>query len=88
MSHQQTRMRIEQACYSAKELALVIGCSERTIWSLLKQGKLPEPVRIGGLVKWPKASIDKLLGIEVALADGISQVLKRITPASQEGGQK
>lgn len=37
---------------SADQFASMIQLSTRTLWRLLSAGKLPEPVRIGGSVRW------------------------------------
>jgi excisionase family DNA binding protein len=42
----------ERLLLSAAEVSSVLGVSSRTVWRLLSTGKLPEPVRIGGSVRW------------------------------------
>ncbi len=37
---------------SAGELAKMLSTSVRTVWRLRSAGKLPEPLSIGGSVKW------------------------------------
>lgn len=34
------------------DLARVLNCSERHIWSLLASGRLPPPARLGKSVRW------------------------------------
>ena len=36
----------------AGSLAKMLQVSTRTVWRLLSAGQLPEPVRIGGSVRW------------------------------------
>lgn len=36
----------------ADQLAKLLQISTRTLWRLLSAGRLPEPVRIGGSVRW------------------------------------
>jgi excisionase family DNA binding protein len=43
---------------SAKTLAKRLEVSVRTLWRLRSSGKLPEPVRIGGVIRWRTADID------------------------------
>jgi prophage regulatory protein len=43
----------------AEELATMLGVSKRTIWRLLSGKQLPEPVRIGGSVRWRRDQIDR-----------------------------
>jgi prophage regulatory protein len=42
---------------SANEVSKLLGVSQRTVWRLLSAGKLPEPVRFGGNVRWRKFDI-------------------------------
>jgi prophage regulatory protein len=37
---------------TAKELAALLQVSTRTVWRLRKAGEIPEPLRIGGMVRW------------------------------------
>jgi len=43
---------------SARTLAQRLAVSVRTLWRLRSSGKLPEPVHLGGAVRWRKADID------------------------------
>lgn len=43
---------------SAETLAEHLGFSARTIWRLRSAGKLPQPVRIGGSVRWRAEDIE------------------------------
>ena len=36
----------------AKELAEMLGVSERHVWRMRAQGKLPRPMNIGNCVRW------------------------------------
>ena len=42
---------------SAKALAKMLAVGERTIWRLRDGGKLPEPLRLGGAVRWRRSDI-------------------------------
>ncbi len=42
---------------SAKQLSQLLGVSLRQIWRLNATGKLPQPVRLGGSVRWNRAEI-------------------------------
>lgn len=37
---------------TAKQVAILLAVSERTVWRLDSAGKLPRPVRLGGSVRW------------------------------------
>ena len=47
-----------QEFLSAAELARLFGCSTRHVWRLHSSGKLPQAVRIGRLVRWPRRVVD------------------------------
>jgi excisionase family DNA binding protein len=42
----------EPLLISVDELAMILKISPRSVWRLLSAGKLIEPVRIGGTVRW------------------------------------
>lgn len=44
---------------SADDLAVLIGVSTRTVWRLLSSGKLIDPVRIGGNVRWNRELVEE-----------------------------
>src|SRR4029078_1889158 len=44
---------------SAQDVGTMWGISKRTIWRLLSGKHLPEPVRIGGSVRWRRDLIDR-----------------------------
>ena len=46
---------------SAKEVAAVLGISERHVWALERRGLLPEPVRLGASVKFVRTEIEESL---------------------------
>ncbi|MCH8146777.1 MAG: helix-turn-helix domain-containing protein [Planctomycetes bacterium] len=39
------------------EVADMLGCSVRHIWSLNRRKILPEPIRLGRCVRWSRASL-------------------------------
>jgi len=44
---------------TALEFSRLLQVSTRTLWRLRSAGKLPEPVRLGGLVRWRLAEVKK-----------------------------
>jgi excisionase family DNA binding protein len=51
--------RTNQAADSAellnvKQVAQLMSCGERTVHRMSDLGKMPAPVKIGGLVRWPR----------------------------------
>jgi predicted DNA-binding transcriptional regulator AlpA len=47
---------------SAQTLAKRLSVSVRTLWRLRSAGKLPQPVRVGGGIRWRSAEIDTWIG--------------------------
>jgi predicted DNA-binding transcriptional regulator AlpA len=44
---------------TASKLAALLEVSTRTLWRLRSAGRLPEPVRLGGAVRWRRDDILK-----------------------------
>jgi predicted DNA-binding transcriptional regulator AlpA len=42
---------------TASKLAALLEVSTRTLWRLRSAGRLPEPVRLGGAVRWRREEI-------------------------------
>ena len=53
--HQQVLM------VSAKDLSLMLGISTRQVWRLRAAGQLPNPVFLGGSVKWKCSDVELFL---------------------------
>lgn len=47
----------EQLLWTVKDLANSLGVSESHIYRMMNKGKLPRPLRIGGVVRWSVAEI-------------------------------
>jgi excisionase family DNA binding protein len=49
-----------------EEIALMLGCTTRTVSRYCAEGRMPRPQRIGrGLVRWPRHVIDAWLAQEL-----------------------
>ena len=44
---------------TARQVAEVLNCSPRTVRRLGDCGRIPPPVKIGGMVRWPRGTIEK-----------------------------
>jgi len=44
---------------TAAGVAALLACSTKTVYRLNDRGALPSPVRIGGLLRWPRAAIEQ-----------------------------
>ena len=43
---------------TVRDLAHLLQCSPRTVYRLNDAGHLPRPVRLGALLRWPRAAIE------------------------------
>jgi prophage regulatory protein len=41
------------------QVAKLLGVSRRQVWKLLSAGLMPEPVRVGGSVRWRETDIQE-----------------------------
>lgn len=46
----------------ADKVAELLAISKRTLWRLLSAGKLPEPIRLGSVVRWNREEIEQWIG--------------------------
>ena len=49
---------------SVRDVAEVLAISVRSVWRLRAAGLLPEPVRVGGAVRWRRSQIDRWLDLD------------------------
>ena len=47
-----------------RQLSETLNCSTRHIYRLVDSGKMPKPVRLGSLVRWPRAVIEEWIAAE------------------------
>ena len=47
------------ALLDVKAVAVILDCSTRHVYRLSDGGKMPRPVKVGALVRWPRHSIDE-----------------------------
>jgi len=40
------------------DVACVLRCSARTVYRLADSGRIPAPVKLGGLVRWPRHIVE------------------------------
>ena len=43
---------VERLFVTARQLAIMLQVSKRTLWRLRSAGKIPRPMRVGGVVRW------------------------------------
>lgn len=49
------------ALLDVRAVAVLLNCSPRHVYRLSDGGKMPAPIRLGSLVRWPRASLDAWL---------------------------
>jgi excisionase family DNA binding protein len=47
------------ALLDVKAVAQMLDCSSRHIYRLVDDGRMPAPVRLGALVRWPRPVIEE-----------------------------
>lgn len=52
---------VERELLSARETAAVLGVSTRHVFRLVQLGRMPKPLRLGGLVKWRRVDLQRWL---------------------------
>ncbi len=53
-----------------REVAGRLGVSPRMVWKLLAAGRLPAPVKLGCLSRWPASEIDRWIRAGCPAAEG------------------
>jgi excisionase family DNA binding protein len=53
--------RLESATYTLRDLAALLQCSERHVWRLSDQNKIPGKIRLGRLVRFSRPQVDAWL---------------------------
>jgi excisionase family DNA binding protein len=46
------------ALLDVRAVAAILGCSVRHVYRLADASRMPPPVRVGALVRWPRRSIE------------------------------
>jgi len=46
---------------NVKETASALGCSVATVWRKVSERTLPQPVKMGGMTRWPASEIRALI---------------------------
>ena len=44
--------------FSAKDVAKLLQCSDKHVSNMTRQGRMPQPVKLGTLVRWPRRDIE------------------------------
>ena len=57
--HPRANLPSQSAMLTATGVAAMLACSPRTIYRLVDAGRIPGPVRIGGMVRWPRKLLEQ-----------------------------
>ncbi len=49
----------EPVLLDVRQVAALLGVSTRTVYRLADSGLMPRPVRLGALVRWPRAAVEE-----------------------------
>jgi excisionase family DNA binding protein len=52
-------METENFLLDVEQVAELLNCSVRHVYRLVDSGKMPRPVRLGTLCRWPHEAIEK-----------------------------
>lgn len=58
------------AMLTVHDVARMLNCSARTVYRLTDSGRIPRPVKLGALVRWPREAVEQWI------ADGCPNVRK------------
>ena len=53
------KQEAEPVLLAVGHVASMLSCSERSVWRLSDEGKMPAPVRIGRLVRWSRDKLNE-----------------------------
>ena len=51
--------QVDHALLDVREVAAMLSCSVRHVYRLADAGRLPAPVKLGALVRWPRREIEQ-----------------------------
>jgi predicted DNA-binding transcriptional regulator AlpA len=49
----------QRAMMSVDDVAMEIGCCSRSVRRWADSGRMPKPVKLGSLIRWPRAVIEQ-----------------------------
>jgi len=61
---------MDSAMLTVHDVARMLNCSARTVYRLADSGRIPRPVKLGALVRWPREVVEQWI------ADGCPDVRK------------
>lgn len=74
------RPAVAPALLDVGAVAELLNCSVRHVYRLADRGAMPQPVRLGSLLRWRRATGDPMTGLEDWLKAGC--------PSCRQGGRR
>ena len=50
--------RESSAMLTVQDVAEILNCSGRTVYRLADSGRMPRPIKLGALVRWPREQVE------------------------------
>jgi len=65
----------EVALLTVRDVARLLNCSPRSVYRLTDSGGMPRPVKLGGLIRWPRQVIETWIAMGCPKAEPTEAVL-------------
>lgn len=62
---------------SVDDVAALLACSSRHVYRLVDRGRMPRPVKLGALIRWPRSTGNSRTGILDWIAAGCPDCRRR-----------
>lgn len=62
----QSETKQAKPLWTVREVAEHLGCGVSTVWRLTKQGEIPAPMKIGGMVRWRREEMERFTSGQTA----------------------
>jgi len=56
-THEENHERVQTELLDSRAVAAMLGCGPRHVYRLSDTGRMPRPVKLGGLVRWRRAEL-------------------------------
>ena len=55
---------VEPAMLTVQDVARMLNCSSRTVYRLTDTGRMPRPVKLGALIRWPRETVTRWIAAD------------------------
>ncbi len=63
------------ALLNVQNVARMLDCSARTVYRLTDSGRMPRPVKLGAMVRWPREVVEAWIGEGCPKAEEMEVIL-------------